>query len=196
MSIRGPGEVVAATGNLEEDLQQLEIKLATLRREYDQYFLGTRPREPAMLRGEVQKLVVVLTNQPIQNTALRFKFGSLCSRFQAFRRQWDETLRKIEAGTYERHRFKAAIHGHGAPRSGGAGAPPPRSGEGDLFQELRDARMACGQDVRGLTKEKLNSLVERQQRELRERFGDDARFRLRVAVENGKAKLKATRVGG
>ena len=37
-----------------------------------------------------------------QNTALRFKFGSICSRYQAFKRQWNEVLRQIEAGTYAR----------------------------------------------------------------------------------------------
>ncbi len=186
---------MAATGNVEEDLQQLEIKLGVLRREYDQYFLGTRPREPVMLRAEVQKLVVILTNQPIQNTAMRFRFGSLCSRFQAYRRQWDDILRKIEAGTYSRHRFKASIHGSEAPRADRATSGPQGAAERDLYQELRDARLACGQDVQGLTPEKLRSLVERQKGELQERFGPDARFQFRVAVENGKAKLKASRAG-
>ena len=177
---------------LEELLQLLDHKLSQLRRDYDQYFLGTRPREPVLLRGEVQKHIVVLTNQPIQNTALRFKFGSICSRYQAFRRQWDETLRKIEAGTYERHRFKAKLHGVG---SGGAGAqaPDPKRAEDDLFQSYQDARLACGQNVKGLTRDKLEGVLERQRSQLRKKYGDDANFSFRVAVEQGKVRLKATR---
>ncbi|MDH3521908.1 MAG: hypothetical protein OEM49_15775, partial [Myxococcales bacterium] len=65
-----------AAETLEETLQTLDHKLIQLRREYDQYFLGTRPREPALLRGEVQKIVSILSNQSIKNTGLRFKFGT------------------------------------------------------------------------------------------------------------------------
>ena len=150
-----------AAESLEELLQSLDLKLSQLRRDYDQYFLGNRPREPVLLRGEVQKHIVVLTNQPIQNTALRFKFSSICSRFQAFKRQWDETLRKIEAGTYERHRFKARLHGvaGGGP---GAPAPAPKPPPDDLFESYKDARLACGQNVKGLTRDKLEGVLERQ----------------------------------
>ena len=90
-----------ATEAIDEDLRMLEFKLAQLKRDYDQYFLGARPREPVQLRSEINKTVVELTNTAIKNTASRFKFSSICSRYQAFKRQWDETLRKIEAGTYE-----------------------------------------------------------------------------------------------
>ena len=181
-----------AAETLEELLQVLDHKLSQLRRDYDQYFLGTRPREPALLRGEVQKHIVVLTNQPIQNTALRFKFGSICSRYQAFRRQWDETLRKIEAGTYERHRFKARIHGIGGGESS-ARAPAPKPAADDLFESYKDARLACGQNVEGLTRGKLEGVLERQRTQLRKKYGDDANFSFRVAVEQGKVRLKATR---
>ncbi len=183
-----------ASEAVDEQLRILDYKLGQLRREYEQYFLGTRPREPILLRGEVQKIVITLTNQPFQNTALKFRFASLCSRYQAFRRQWDETLRKIEAGTYERHSFKARIRGHGTPAStpatGGGDAP---AGD-ELYRSLVDARMACGQEVKSLSREKLDQLISRQREQLRERFGNDTDFRFRVAVENGRAKIKATRV--
>jgi hypothetical protein len=177
---------------LEELLQTLDLKLSQLRRDYDQYFLGNRPREPVLLRGEVQKHIVILTNQPIQNTALRFRFGSLCSRYQAFRRQWDETLRKIESGTYERHRFKAKLHGVRDPEPGiKPSAPEPPAD--DLFESYKDARLACGQNVKGLTREKLDGVLEKQRSQLRKKYGDDANFSFRVAVEKGKVRLKATR---
>jgi hypothetical protein len=181
-----------ASEAVDEQLRSLDFKLGQLRREYEQYFLGTRPREPILLRGEVQKLVITLTNQPFQNTALKFRFASLCSRFQAFRRQWDETLRKIEAGTYERHSFKARIRHRAAPPTPPGGAKAPAGDE--LYRSLVDARMACGQEVESLSPEKLDQVISRQRKQLRERFGSDANFRFRVAVENGRAKIKATRV--
>ncbi len=40
-----------ATPDIEDDLKVLDRKLSQLKREYDQYFLGTRPREPVLLAG-------------------------------------------------------------------------------------------------------------------------------------------------
>jgi hypothetical protein len=138
-------------------------------------------------------MVVVFSNTVIQNTALRFRYNSICSRYQAQKRQWNETLRKIEAGTYARHRFKAALHERDR---GGAGAVEADAGGGapDIFDEYRDARLACGQGVESLNREKLAQMLEKQKKSLRERFGRDAEFRFRVAIEDGKAKLKASRV--
>lgn len=179
----------------EEVIEVLERKLGMLKREYDQYFIGTRPREPVLLRGEVQKTIAYLSNTPIPNTAMRFKFSSVNSRYQAYKRQWDETLRKMEAGTYERHKFRARLHG------GGEGTPPPASGakprrepKSDLYQEYMDARLACGQSTSGISRDKLEKQLDRQREQLRKKFGADASFRFRVAVEDGKVRLKAKRV--
>jgi hypothetical protein len=180
---------------IEEELRVLDFKLGQLKRDYDQYFLGTRPREPVLLRGEVNKSIIKFTNTPLKNTAMRFKFSSICSRFQAFRRQWDETLRKIEDGTYERHRFKAKLHKQPAEGgSSGRSAGENRASEpDDLYQSYVDARLACGESVKGLSRDKLERVIEKQSADLRKKFGDDARFRFRVAVEDGKVRLKATR---
>jgi hypothetical protein len=185
---------------LEEDFKILETKLLQLKLDYDQYFLGTRPREPVMLRGEVQKLIAMYSNQAIQNTALRFKFGSICSRYQAFKRQWSEVLRQIEAGTYSRHRFKADLHDRerhpGAepeearPRAAAAAKAKPA---GDaLFKAYVEACKSCGQDVKSLTPAKLEGILAKQREQLRSKFGD-AEVSFRVAIEDGKAKLKASR---
>ena len=179
---------------LEEDFKVLENKLLQLKVDYDQYFLGSRPREPVMLRGEVQKLIVTYSNQAIQNTALRFKFGSICSRYQAFKRQWTEVLRQIEQGTYSRHRFKADLHERARQVGAEVSEAPREAGKPvtALFQAYVEACRSCGQDVKGLTPAKLDGILEKQREQLRARFGDAA-FSFRVAIEDGKAKLKATR---
>jgi hypothetical protein len=183
---------------IDEELRMLEFKLAQLKRDYDQYFLGNRPREPVQLRGEVNKTVIELTNTAIKNTASRFKFTSICSRYQAFRRQWDETLRKIEAGTYERHRFKARLHDHdtgAAPAASAAMAPASaRNAEDDLYDAYLDARRSCGESVKGLTREKLDGIIAQQRDALRTKFGAAAEFRFRVQIEGGKARLKASKI--
>ena len=57
--------------------------------------------------------MVVYANQAIKNTAMRFKFNSIVSRYQAFKRQWTDTLRKNRIG----HLLAASIQGEAARAS-------------------------------------------------------------------------------
>ena len=75
------------TMSLDEELKVFEVKLQHLKLDYEKYFLGTRPTEPAQARSEVQKIVIRWSNTRIINTAHRFKFNSLNGRYQAFKRQ-------------------------------------------------------------------------------------------------------------
>jgi hypothetical protein len=190
------------SASLDDEIETLDRKIGMLKREYEQYFLGTRPREPVLLKGEVYKKVAFLSQQPIQNTALRFRFGTICSRYQSLRRQWEENLRKIEAGTYERHRFKAALHERereddeeAAPAPKAAGKPGKAAAADDIYDAYLEARRACGQSVKGITRERLDAILEKQREGLRARFGKDARFRFRVVVEDGQVRLKASKAG-
>lgn len=184
--------------DIEEEMTILEVKVKQLKQEYEQYFAGVRPREPQQLRGDVQKQIHKHSNQPIQNTAQRFRFNSINSRFQAFKRQWDAILRQIDAGTYKRHVFKADLHdrerglgvadpakpGDRKASSGGASGP-------ELFEAYRDARLACGESVKGLTPKKLQAVIAKQEKAVRAKLGCE-KVNFRVVVESGKVKLKAS----
>jgi hypothetical protein len=195
MTMRGEA-VSDATPDIDEDLKILDFKLNQLKREYEQYFLGTRPREPVQVAGEVRKIIARLSNNAIQNTGLKFKFSSICSRYQAFNRQWQDTLRKIDQGTYERHRFKAKLHGQGAVALDAGDAPAESKGakldDPSIYNAYIEARQACGQGVANLSPAKLQAVLRKQEQSLRSRYGD-TEVRFRVVVEEGKAKLKASR---
>lgn len=175
----------------EQDLEILSRKLNQLKLAYDQYFLGARPREPIQLRDEIQKTVIVYSNQSIQNTAVRFKFSSINSRYHACKRQWTETLRKIELGTYQRHRFKAKLHegNAGSPSPADAATPNDRR---EIYDTYLEARRSCGQSVERISADKLDAILDKQKAALREQFGD-CEVKFRVVIEDGKAKLKARR---
>jgi hypothetical protein len=196
----------------DEELKLLEIKLNQLKLDYEKYFIGTRPTEPAQLRSEIQKSVIKWSNTRITNSALRFKFNSLNGRYQAFKRQWDGILRQIEAGTYKRHVFKANLHDRerglaptenelatqsipataaaeklvGAGDAGAAG----RSSSTDLFETYRAAMQSAGQDTRGLSREKLTAVLAKQEAELKKKLGCE-KVAFKVVVQDGKVKLKA-----
>lgn len=183
---------------IDEDLQILEKKLNTLKLDYERYFLGTRPREPLVARQEIQKTVTTFANTPLQNTAIRFKFNSIHARYQAMKRQWDNVLRQMEAGTYTRDVFKANIRAansasptrpHGRRPDGGR-IGSARAGS-ELLDAYRDAARACGQSAKGLTAKKLQAAVDHQTSALIKQTGcRDVVFR--VVVQQGKVKLKAS----
>ena len=171
--------------NTEEDLQLLDIRIKQLKHEYEGYFIGNRKREPRMLRGEVQKIVSLYANLPIKNTGLRFKFNNLRARYFSF---------KLEEGRYERHLFKADLKDRdraaGRPTKGGNAR---EAGDGDLFSAYVSAREACGQSAKGVTPDKLQALLAKQEAAIRTKY-DCASVKFRVVVEDGKAKLKAAPV--
>jgi len=181
--------------SIEEDLQILDVKLKQLRLDYEQYFLGSRPREPVLMRGEVQKMIAYYSNVAIQNTAHRFKFSSLCSRYLTMRRQWDLIVRKIEDGTYERHVFKANLHARGLAGAAAATTMPPRKApplaeappSADLFDSYLEACKSVGQETSGLTRDRLNQVMDRQRDSLCKQYGC-AEVQFRVVVEASPVK--------
>jgi hypothetical protein len=179
-----------------EDLQLLDVKLKMLKNEYEQYFMGSRMREPSLLRGEVQKMVAYYANVPIRNTGYRFKFNNLRARFFAFRRHWDRILREIEEGRYERHLFRAKLREReqGKPSgSPGPAADSEKKERDDVFDSYLAAREACGQSTRGITRKKLDTLMQKQAAQLTGKLGcEEVKFR--VVVADGKAKLKVSPV--
>jgi hypothetical protein len=189
--------------DIEEDLTLLDARMKMLRNEYEQYFLGSRKREPQLLRGEVQKIITYYANVPIRNTGHRFKFNNLRARYFAFRRHWDDTQRKIEDGTYEKHRFQADLHERErgitdeAAKPAKPAAAAAKGGRDDLdqlYDAWIEARAATGQPTAGLSRDKLAAQLEQQTKNIRERFGA-GEVRFRVVVEDGRAKLKASPVG-
>ena len=53
------------------------------------------------------------------------------------------------------------------------------------------AAASCGQNVKGLTPEKLQGVIERQEKALRQKLGCE-KVNFRVVVQEGKVKLKAS----
>jgi hypothetical protein len=191
--------------DITEELDTLENSLKRLRIEYEQYFMGNMKRPPSVLQGKVQKTVLKLAASPPLNTRLRFRFNQLNSRFQMFRQQWGRTMRQIEAGTYSRHRFKADLR----EREQGERQEGPteesaeqkktrrkRTRSGDPLDQLADAlnnaRRKTGQHGDGVDRQKLSRSVRQQTAALKEKYGDDARIKFKVVIENDEAKLKAS----
>jgi hypothetical protein len=102
------------TSEFDRQLRELEAELKKLEVEYNLFFAGRLPKLPWETRARVEALVKRYDRLQIQNTAERFRFQGLQSRFSAFCELWERNLRTRE-GTRP-----------GPRRGGGEPPPPPR----------------------------------------------------------------------
>lgn len=91
-----------SNSEVEATVKELELKLERLRVFYEQYFLGLMKREPTVQLKDCVRLMRLLDQQQIKNTAIRFRFRALMQKFNSYRTYWSRTLREMEAGTYMR----------------------------------------------------------------------------------------------
>ncbi|NRA01791.1 MAG: hypothetical protein HRU00_04230 [Myxococcales bacterium] len=180
----------------EEQLKALQEGINRLRIEYDQYFLGTAKREPRTLRSQIERLIAELMNELPRNVAQKFRLHSLVARFNSLRTRWGRTLREIEAGTYQRHRFKAQLHRRppeatSAARPALAPGPARASAADQIFEAYCCARTKTGEGAAGISRESLNGLLKKQTATLHKQH-PDARISFRVVVEGNRAKIKAS----
>jgi len=92
---------------LDNALEELELRLERLRALYEQYFLGIERIEPQVARKDVDRRVYVLRREKIRNTGKRFKLQTLIQRYNTFQQYWQRICREIENGTYKRHLLRA-----------------------------------------------------------------------------------------
>ena len=93
---------------LAEVLKELALKIERLKQLYEQYFMGIERMEPMVARKECTRTILLLQQQYIRNTALRYKFNTMLQKWGSYTTYWSRTLREIENGTYVRHIQKAA----------------------------------------------------------------------------------------
>jgi hypothetical protein len=179
----------------ERDLQRLEAALKQLEAEYNMYFAGRLPRPPWETRERVDALVKQYDRAYIQNTADRFRFQMLQSRFASLIELWDRGLRAREEG-------RAGPFAHNKP----AAAAEPKRGPDrimhvaafrdplkemdklhDLYDSLVEARRAVGEEA--VPFHKFAELVKTQVKKLKSSGTPEVAFR--VAVKDGKVNLTA-----
>ncbi|HKA90138.1 MAG TPA: MXAN_5187 C-terminal domain-containing protein [Haliangiales bacterium] len=94
--------------DIEELIGELEKKLERLKILYEQFFMGIEKMEPMVIRKEITRRMLDLSQINIRNTAQRYRFGALHQKFGVYTNYWSRTLREIERGTYFRNVVKVA----------------------------------------------------------------------------------------
>ncbi|MEP7116334.1 MAG: MXAN_5187 C-terminal domain-containing protein [Acidobacteriota bacterium] len=86
------------TTEFDRQLRELEGEIKKLEVEYNLFFAGRIAKLPWDTRARVEALVKRYDRQHIQNTAERFRFQGLQSRFSAFCELWERNLKSREGG--------------------------------------------------------------------------------------------------
>lgn len=152
--------MAAPTSEFDRQLRELEAEIKRLEVEYNLFFAGRLAKLPWDTRSRVEGLIKRYDRLQIQNTAERFRFQGLQSRFSAFCELWERNLKSRELGRPgARGRSPSEPPMSGAPAAppvpraaGEEEAPPPRPG----VMSLRDP-VAEADKIRALH-ERLNAL--------------------------------------
>jgi hypothetical protein len=204
------------SSEFEQEMEHHEAQIKRLEAEYNMFFAGRLPRLPWETRARVEALVKRYDRMHLRNTAEKFRFGTLQSRFAAFSLLWERSLQAREEGRPRRGRRTGATAAPVNPPAtkpaptGPAGTPaPPRAASAqpqkrvvavsafrdpateaerlsELYDRLSAARKEAGE--KPVPFESFKQVVRAQVNKL---GGGQAEVAFRVTVEGGKVTMTA-----
>jgi len=123
----------SATATIDDDLNQIERDVRTLKIEYEQYFGGGRQRPPTDTQWRVDSLIR-RTNERLGelNSGQRFRFNNLAYTYAKYQDMWRKKVMQKESGVVAHH-YGAAAKAVEAERARVAAA---RERGGGMLDEL------------------------------------------------------------
>jgi len=203
---------------VDDDLNQFEKDLRTLKIEYEQFFAGGRKRPPADTQWRVEALARRYSERMGQlNFGQRFRFNNLAQTFAKYQDMWRKKLMQKEGAVTEHH-FGAAAKAIEAERAHKARSQPsatPRPGDAakeaaaahaafslsltdptqqqekvqELYHKVIEARTQSGDKSKAPSLKDFERFVQKKTKELQDKGG--RRIEYIVSIEGGRVKLKA-----
>jgi hypothetical protein len=194
----------------DEDLNQIEKDIRTLKIEYEQFFGGGRKRPPADTQWRLESLIRRYSDRGAEMSySQRFRYTNLAQTYAKYSEVWRKKLKEKEEGASQRH-FGAAARAIEAERAKHAPEPgkqrplafamafsdPEREKQKveQLYRKLIEARNATGESGGAPSFEDFRTFVRQKTRELKSKKGAKE-VEYSVSMEDGRVKLKA-RVSG
>jgi hypothetical protein len=184
--------IAVPPSEFERELQHLENELKRLEAEYNMFFAGRLRKPPWDTRSRVEALVKQYDRRPMQNTAERFRFNTIQTRFATLTELWDRGLRAREegrSGPFGHRRATPAEDKNARVMHVAAFRDPSKETDSlrHLYDSLSEARRASGE--RPVAFQKFADLVNSQVARLKATGSDEVAFR--VAVKEGKVTFTA-----
>ena len=183
----------------DKQMQYLEAEIRRLEAEFNMFFAGRLPRPPWETRAKVAALVKKHDQSYINNTADRFRFESLQSRYYKFIELWERQMTSRELGRPMPGGARRSEAPPAARRSDPADAEPQESvvrfGAGgdpdvesrrvqELYERLAAAKKEVGEAPVAL--DRLQALVKAQV----DKFASEgSKVAFRIATKDGKVSL-------
>lgn len=193
----------------DDELDKLEEDIRRLKNKYDQFFAGIQKMPPITDRRNVEAFIHELNKQKMRDNTRRFRFNTICSRYNQYREMWGRRMREREEGPLDFKRRQAALDAEQSaaaePRPSGTAGARVTSGGADPY--VRVAAGTNGDAIRRLydllsqehgklgtrpnmTFEQLTDMITKQSEVVRSRYNVPA-VGFRVETVDGKVKLKA-----
>lgn len=183
-------------------LDEFEQAIFLLKINYDKYFNGLEKIEPAADRERARRQLMELEQDCPNNTGQRHRLLALKARFSSHELFWQRNLVQIERGTHPKFKFRASLKERAAPapvpaRDAAAEAAEERAKREDrayqaVFDKYIEARRQCGQGTE-LSFDAVKQALRAQVESIKAKTGCKS-VKFRIAVEEGKAKVKAVPV--
>ncbi len=197
---------------VDDDLNQIEKDLRTLKMEYEQFFAGGRKRPPADTQWRVETLVRRHSERMAHlNFSQRFRFNNLAQTFAKYQDLWRKKLMQKEGAVTEHH-FGAAAKAIEAERAQKARSRPGDAAKEaaaaraafsltlsdpaheqekvqELYGKVIEARTQSGDKSKAPSLKDFERFVQKKTKELQNKGG--RRIEYIVSIDGGRAKLKA-----
>lgn len=180
----------------DEQLTRLEDDIRRLRVEFDIFFNGAAKRPPYDTKGRVETLLKRLGDDRTLNYAQRYRYNSLCARYNAFRDLWRRTMQGREEGrdavSAARASQKREITEAKVEPASFVCADAHHEVElvKNLYNSLIQAKRHCGEPTEDLSFPKFHRLIASKADGIKQQRGCD-RVRFSVTVEDGHVSFKA-----
>jgi hypothetical protein len=195
--------MAADASSFDDEMRHLEAEIKRLEAEYNMFFTGRLRRLPWDTRARIDALVKRLDRAPRRNTAERFRFQTVQSRYAAFCELWERQIKAKEEG----RALPGGAGGGAMPAATTASvartpdAPPPggvlhvatirnpvleHERLHELYEQIAEARAAIGKQP--LPFDHLAAVVKAQ---VAKHGGTQAGVDFKISVTNGDVTLIA-----
>ena len=177
------------TKQIERELDDMEMALNLLKRDYEIYFSGGAKLPPYDSQRKVESRIRKYSGVSSLNYAQRFRYNSITARFHSYVELWAKQMRYKEEG---RTPSGSVIqHGQKSKREKRKGSVDAQANHFQkLFNDYLKSKEKSGEKTSSLSFEKFSEQLTKQRQTILERY-KCADVEFYVAVEQGKTKLKA-----
>lgn len=187
--------VVDTEPSVDEQLTRLEEDIRRLKIEFDVFFNGASKRPPYDTKGRVETQIKRLGDDRTLSFAQRYRYGSLASRYNAFRDLWRRTMQGREEGRDPMAAARANAKQEAVEHFQRANFVCEDAHKDvelvrNVYTALVEAKKVCGEPVEDFSFPRFHRLVASQADVLKQRLGCE-RVSFSIDVEGGHVSFKA-----